>query len=258
MGFWLIAALFSILVPLSTTLENAAFELLPKPKPATQHDCGIEDFRTDEKNQLYSGWRYVYTAHADPVHFYEKNSRGIKDVFGTQESWQDVDIDAAVTVVGSMSGINMLRHVKPRALLFFDINPESLIYAKLFTDILNISSSRLDFISRMFGRALDSTSLKRNALPQEEQLDAPLINGAHLGMQICSMPRKLPISAPDALSNPAAPPASTHVVPCRHSRKAATRYGMFLPVLPEFLHAAEGHVKNTAGKFSLCLRAEHP
>ncbi|CAE7553970.1 rnf217 [Symbiodinium sp. CCMP2592] len=65
-----------------------------------------------------------------------------------------VDIDRLVSVAGSMTALNLLTAVNPRRLHFFDMNPCAILWGKLLCELILLSSTPQEFISRLFARSV--------------------------------------------------------------------------------------------------------
>ena len=115
---------------------------------------------------MYQGWRYVYVAHADPA------SKMIQ-LFSPLARKQ---IDTLVLVAGSMAGLNALLYAKSKAVLFYDVNEQMLRHSKMLVSVISISSSRVDFLSRMYARALHEPFTADSSLVQlARPIDAAIV-----------------------------------------------------------------------------------
>jgi hypothetical protein len=65
------------------------------------------------------------------------------------------ELGTFATVIGGLSGLNYLAAVKPREIVFFDINLHALEYTRLVCELIRKSSDHRNFISRIFGRSVD-------------------------------------------------------------------------------------------------------
>jgi GT2 family glycosyltransferase len=65
------------------------------------------------------------------------------------------DVDTYLTVVGGLSGLNYLSAIRPKQILFFDINLHAFEYLRLILELIAISGSPREFISRVFCRSVD-------------------------------------------------------------------------------------------------------
>lgn len=61
-------------------------------------------------------------------------------------------VDTYATVIGGLSGLNYLTALTPKQIVFYDINPVALGYARLMVELIGLSASPRDFISRVFSR----------------------------------------------------------------------------------------------------------
>jgi len=93
---------------------------------------------------------HVYLASSDRMDLIHSNGRRI-------ESLNLPQIDTYATVIGGFSGLNYLMDLAPtRRIILFDVNPYSVEYCKLIVELVRISSSHSDFISRVFNRSVTS------------------------------------------------------------------------------------------------------
>ncbi|CAE7630006.1 rnf217 [Symbiodinium sp. CCMP2456] len=65
-----------------------------------------------------------------------------------------VDVDRLVSVAGSMTALNLLTAVNPRRLHFFDMNPCAILWGKMLCELILLSSTPQEFISRLFARSV--------------------------------------------------------------------------------------------------------
>lgn len=63
-------------------------------------------------------------------------------------------VDTYATVIGGLSGLNYLTALTPKRIIFYDINPIALDYARLIVELIRLTTSPQDFISRVFSRAV--------------------------------------------------------------------------------------------------------
>jgi len=72
-------------------------------------------------------------------------------------------IDTYASVIGGFSGLNFLLNLTPRRrIILFDVNPHAVEYCKLLVELVRMSSSHLNFISRVFNRSADAFELETN------------------------------------------------------------------------------------------------
>mgnify|MGYP003788813267 CR=1 FL=1 len=71
------------------------------------------------------------------------------------EMWQHLKIDTYASVIGGLSGLNYLLHLTPTKIILFDVNHEMLRYLDLILEIIHISGTPKEFISRIFSRSVD-------------------------------------------------------------------------------------------------------
>ena len=105
------------------------------------------------KNQWIPDLIYVapeiYLASADRMDRVLSNLRGLKSLPMKQ-------VDTYASVIGGLSGLNYLLAFDPRAIVFFDINPGMVSYARLIKAMIGISETPEEFISRIFCRSVKS------------------------------------------------------------------------------------------------------
>jgi len=63
-------------------------------------------------------------------------------------------VDTFATVIGGFSGLNYLLDMDPKRIILFDVNPHAVEYSKMMVQIISISSSPKDYISRVFSRTV--------------------------------------------------------------------------------------------------------
>ncbi|MCC6933559.1 MAG: glycosyltransferase family 1 protein [Deltaproteobacteria bacterium] len=118
---------------------------------------------------LFRNESQVYLANADRWDLTKKNLETLK-------SFELEDIDTYASVIGGFSGLNYLLLVNPQKIVFFDVNTYMIDYAQVIIELIRISSSPEDFISRAFGRSLSAFSAKLNVENQNEFLAIPVNN----------------------------------------------------------------------------------
>lgn len=91
----------------------------------------------------------LYLASADRMDHVLRNV----ETLGTEGP---TEVESYATVVGGLSGLNYLTVLRPRQLLFFDLNPSALAYARLIVELVAMSRSPAEFISRVFRRPVSS------------------------------------------------------------------------------------------------------
>jgi len=89
----------------------------------------------------------LYLASADRMDRVLANLRELRQISGAE-------VDTYATVVGGLSGLNYLLALRPRRLVFYDLNPTALSYARLVVEMIALASSPQDFISRVFARSV--------------------------------------------------------------------------------------------------------
>ena len=65
-------------------------------------------------------------------------------------------VDTYASVIGGLSGLNYLLAFDPRAIVFFDINPGMVAYARLIKAMIGLSETPEEFISRIFCRSVET------------------------------------------------------------------------------------------------------
>lgn len=89
----------------------------------------------------------IYLASADRMDLVLANLQSLKKLH--------TKVDTYASVVGGLSGLNYLIDVTPAQIVLFDINPDMLKYAELVLELIRISVSPKEFISRVFSRSVD-------------------------------------------------------------------------------------------------------
>jgi FkbM family methyltransferase len=64
-------------------------------------------------------------------------------------------VDTYATVIGGLSGLNYLTALTPKRILFYDINPVALDYARLMLELIGLATGPRDFMSRVFSRKVE-------------------------------------------------------------------------------------------------------
>ena len=112
---------------------------------------------------MYDGQEYVYTFHADaPAKMLLLGSNLEKKRKSAQVSGQQPMVFASV--IGGLSGINLLAEAwlpDPDEIILYDMNPWILEYARLVVELIGTSTSREDYISRLFSRRLSIFLLRK-------------------------------------------------------------------------------------------------
>ena len=113
---------------------------------------------------MYDGQEYVYTFHADaPAKMLLLGSNLEKKRKSAQVSGQQPMVFASV--IGGLSGINLLAEAwlpDPDEIILYDMNPWILEYARLVVELIGTSTSREDYISRLFSRRLSDFLATKN------------------------------------------------------------------------------------------------
>lgn len=89
----------------------------------------------------------IYLASADRMDLVLTNLQSLKRLH--------TKVGTYASVVGGLSGLNYLINVTPAQIVLFDINPDMLKYAELVLELIRISVSPKEFISRIFSRSVD-------------------------------------------------------------------------------------------------------
>ncbi len=113
----------------------------------------------------------IYLANADRM---DKTLENIKKL----ERCENSKIERYLTVIGGFSGLNYLLELEPDEIVLFDLNKFAVVYSELILEIIQISSSPEEFISRIFSRSVDEF-LNKNGFKslcvenQDQYLEVP-------------------------------------------------------------------------------------
>ncbi|MDH4201331.1 MAG: glycosyltransferase [Phycisphaerae bacterium] len=105
--------------------------------------------RADRQENLFQSRGQVYIASADRMDRVLANVAALKKTLTKK-------VDHYVSVVGGLSGLNYLLSVDPEKITFYDLNTHALEYAKLILELISFSTDHRDFISRVFGRSVET------------------------------------------------------------------------------------------------------
>ena len=126
---------------------------------------------------MYVGREYVYSFHADsPIKVMELAS-SLAATLAQQRDRLQAQQAAPVfaSVIGSLSGLNMLSKAQlrdPSHVILYDMNPWMLDYARLIVELIRMSSSPEEYLSRLLSRPVQTSFVASNAsaiLPLTEQ-----------------------------------------------------------------------------------------
>ena len=127
--------------------------------------------------EMYVGREYVYSFHADsPIKVMELAS-SLAATLAQQRDRLQAQQAAPVfaSVIGSLSGLNMLSKAQlrdPSHVILYDMNPWMLDYARLIVELIRMSSSPEEYLSRLLSRPVQTSFVASNAsaiLPLTEQ-----------------------------------------------------------------------------------------
>ena len=134
-------------------------------------EAGLTNAANSEN--LFKSPSQVYLASADRMDKVLSNVSVLKQL-------PDRKVDTYATVVGGLSGLNYLLSLEPADIVFYDVNISAVDYAKFIVELINISSSHDDFITRVFCRSVKNFEAQRGKLRvenQDEYLKIPIDNG---------------------------------------------------------------------------------
>lgn len=121
-------------------------------------------------NQRFLGDSQVYLASADLMSLTLQNCKILEDHVPQAFTF--------MTVIGGLSGLNYIQYLKPKNIIFYDINEYSINYLVFILELIKISNSNKDFISRMFCRNVDefekAINQKLDYKNQQLYLDLPV------------------------------------------------------------------------------------
>ncbi|CAJ1383235.1 unnamed protein product [Effrenium voratum] len=97
------------------------------------------------ESTTFAGWSNCYLGCNDP---YGETLHSILSLVRAKY----LTVDRFVSVVGSFVALQFLLVLKPKALHFFDMNPQQVLWAKMLCELIAISQTPQEFISRVFAR----------------------------------------------------------------------------------------------------------
>lgn len=123
-----------------------------------------------EQNDIFIGKSQVYLANSDQMDKTIHNCKILKESIPPVFKY--------VTVIGGMSGLNYIQYLRPKNIIFYDINPFAVEYLTFILELISISRNHRDFISRIFCRDLkifeDTFKTMLNYKNQQIYLDLPV------------------------------------------------------------------------------------
>eukprot|EP00746_Dinoflagellata_sp_MGD_P029105 gnl/MRDRNA2_/MRDRNA2_168868_c0_seq1.p1 gnl/MRDRNA2_/MRDRNA2_168868_c0~~gnl/MRDRNA2_/MRDRNA2_168868_c0_seq1.p1 ORF type:complete len:409 (+),score=74.35 gnl/MRDRNA2_/MRDRNA2_168868_c0_seq1:137-1363(+) len=119
-------------------------------------------FGGSDQSAQFEGFKDVYIDSGDPLGELLHNILSIVRA-------HEVHLDNFVSVVGSFSAVNLLTSIEPRNIVFFDMNPAAIEVAKLKCELINISDTPQDYISRIFARNVSSFEQAEGRLTKHNQ-----------------------------------------------------------------------------------------
>lgn len=125
--------------PLAPAVPRARRCISERPFRPIGHDNGKKE------SSIFGDWRNCYLASNDP---YGETLHSILSLFRAGV----ILVDRFVSVVGSFVALQFLLAIRPRAIHFFDMNPCQIQWAQLLCELISISRSPQEFISRIFAR----------------------------------------------------------------------------------------------------------
>jgi len=93
----------------------------------------------------FNGFKDVYLASGDPL-------GELLHILLTLGSKQLLQVDNFVSVVGSFEALNLLAAIQPKNIYFFDFNPAAVSFAKMKVELVTMSHTPQEYISRLFAR----------------------------------------------------------------------------------------------------------
>jgi Glycosyl transferases group 1 len=97
---------------------------------------------------LFKDESQVYLASADRLDITMKNVVAL-------QNREIKEVGVFASVIGGLSGLNYLTVISPKEIVLYDVNEYSLDYASLICELIQLSDSAEDFISRIFSRSVD-------------------------------------------------------------------------------------------------------
>jgi len=125
---------------------------------------GLRGTATSHK---FGGFKDVYLASDSPygeaVH-----------IVDTLLARQFTHVDSFTSVIGSFHALHLLVAIQPKHLSFFDMNPEAVVWGQMQVELIQMSASPQEYISRLFARDVSSfekTSGKLTYLNQQKFME---------------------------------------------------------------------------------------
>lgn len=100
-----------------------------------------------KESAIFADWANCYLASNDPY------GETLHSILSLMRSGY-VEVDRFVSVVGSFVALQFLLVLRPRAIHFFDMNAHQIRFAQLLCELIKISKSPQDFLSRVFARGV--------------------------------------------------------------------------------------------------------
>ncbi len=102
---------------------------------------------SSKQAEVFLSSEQVYLASADRMDRVLQNMKELN-------SLQIEQVGTYVSVIGGLSGLNYLISLKPRKIVFYDINETMVKYARLMEGLIDISDNPKEFISRIYCRSI--------------------------------------------------------------------------------------------------------
>ncbi len=115
--------------------------------------------KKDKMQSIFTDDPEIYVASADAFSRTEDN---IKVLNKLKNKLNFESVDYFYSVIGGLSGLNYLNYVSPKDIIFFDINRASVRYAKLIFNLIQISTTRKEFLERFFSRKMEHNISYKN------------------------------------------------------------------------------------------------
>lgn len=140
----------------SRSPEPTCIEKSPSTAGSTVYDrttlSELEPIITDKglqpsASRLFTSNAELYLASADRIDRVLMNLSELQNTL-------PLNVDTYATVIGGLSGLNYLLVLKPRHVVFYDINQAAIEYARLMVEMIRLAANHQDFISRIFSRSM--------------------------------------------------------------------------------------------------------
>eukprot|EP00971_Amphidinium_carterae_P124419 2464677-Amphidinium_carterae.1 len=122
------------------------------------------------QSHSFVGWQACYLAANDPM-------GELQHIVMSLLRANLVQIDRFISVVGSFTALNLLMVLQPRYMHFFDMNPCAIQWAQLLCELIAMSTSPAEFITRIFARDVATFELhtqeRLSFLNQSKYMDMP-------------------------------------------------------------------------------------